>query len=403
MATHRMAPTWLVGLSNAPFGFNNGLIFYALPQLLAARHVPEQRIAGLTGVLVLPLILTVLIAPVLDVRFSRRFYAVVCCTLATGLSVSALLTQDNFPLFGTLLFFSMLSTGLFSAALGGWQASVIATARQPTLSAFYNIANIGAGGAMAAVAVPMIRSLPLPAACAVFACMMLLPMVVFLFMPAPGPDRRLARESFAGLLRAIASLFGRGEVLLVLALFLLPSSSFTMTNILSALGADYHTPERTVSLLNGAGVTFAGIFCCLVAGVLCRRLPLRRLYLGIGIVGGLFTLSLAVLPHVTFVYGLATVGENALQALAFTAMTAISLRTVGHGNALAATEMSILTASANVPLFYMQFIDSHAYKVHGLAGAYVTDAAISIVVCVGLLGFMWRVRARLRQVAAVPA
>ena len=59
----------------------------------------------------------------------------------------------------------------------------------------------------------------------------------------------MARESFSGLLRAIVSLFRRGEVILVLLLFGLPLSSFTLTNILPGLGGDFHTPERTVSLM----------------------------------------------------------------------------------------------------------------------------------------------------------
>ncbi len=36
MATPRIAPVWLIGLSGAPFGFYGGVLFYAVPQLLAA-------------------------------------------------------------------------------------------------------------------------------------------------------------------------------------------------------------------------------------------------------------------------------------------------------------------------------------------------------------------------------
>jgi len=95
----------------SPFGFYGGILFYAVPQLLAARHIPEERIASLTGLLILPGVLSFLVAPILDVRFSRRWYATVCCALATA----------------------ALAVGLFAAALGGWLASVIPSDRRPTL------------------------------------------------------------------------------------------------------------------------------------------------------------------------------------------------------------------------------------------------------------------------------
>ena len=249
---------------------------------------------------------------------------------------------------------------------------------------------------MAFLSVRMIRYFSLPAAVGLLACILLLPLTIFLLIPAPGPDRQLARESFSGLLRAITSLLRRSEVILVLLLLALPSSSFTLTNILGGLGGDFHTPERTVSLINGIGVTFAGIAASLLGGPLCARVPLRRLYLSVGIVGGMFTLSLLLLPHNPAAFTFATLGQNAFQALAFTVSTALALRTVGHGNALAATQYSILTCATNLPLFYMQFIDSHAYTLHGLAGAFTTDAGISIVVCAFLLGLLAWLRMRSR-------
>ncbi len=388
MATPRIAPVWLVGLSMSPFGFYGGILFYAVPQLLAARHVPEEHIAGLTGLLILPGVLSFLIAPILDVRFSRRWYAAVCCALATAGLAAGLLNQTDLRLFGVLMFVGFTFICLFGAALGGWLASVIPSDRRPELSSWLNVANIGAGGLMAFLSVRLIRHFSLPVAVGLLACFLLLPMTIFLLIPAPGPDRRLARESFSGLLRAISSLFRRSEVILVLLLLALPSSSFTLTNILGGLGGDFHTSERTVSLINGVGVTFAGIAASLLGGPLCARVPLRRLYLGVGIVGGMFTLSLLFLPHNPAAFTIATLGENAFQALAFTVGTALALRTVGHGNALAATEYSILTCAANLPLFYMQFIDSHAYTLHGLPGAFSADAGISIAVCACLLGLL---------------
>ena len=43
-------PVWLMGLSNTTLGLSTGTIFFVMPQLLAAEHVAEARIAAITAV-----------------------------------------------------------------------------------------------------------------------------------------------------------------------------------------------------------------------------------------------------------------------------------------------------------------------------------------------------------------
>lgn len=71
----RVPPVWLMGLSNATFGFSNGITFFVMPQLMAAVHVPEPRIAAITAIASSSNFWFVLFCPVLDVRFSHRWYA----------------------------------------------------------------------------------------------------------------------------------------------------------------------------------------------------------------------------------------------------------------------------------------------------------------------------------------
>ena len=49
MQSRTRAPIWLMGMTMLPFGILSGLTLFTLPQLLAARHVPEAEIAGLTA------------------------------------------------------------------------------------------------------------------------------------------------------------------------------------------------------------------------------------------------------------------------------------------------------------------------------------------------------------------
>ena len=81
------APLWLMGMSNLSFGLYAGFITLSLPQLLAAQHVPEARIAAITATVFSGGIWVFLLGPMLDVRFSRRAYATFFAALA-GLCLS---------------------------------------------------------------------------------------------------------------------------------------------------------------------------------------------------------------------------------------------------------------------------------------------------------------------------
>src|ERR1700733_12316428 len=74
-SNRRVPPVWLMGLSNSTVGLNAGIVFFVMPQLLAARHVPEARIAAITAAAMSSNFSTLLLVPMRDVRFSRRSYA----------------------------------------------------------------------------------------------------------------------------------------------------------------------------------------------------------------------------------------------------------------------------------------------------------------------------------------
>ena len=74
-ASPRSLPAFVMGLGNLVFGLTGGLALVTAPQLLAAQHVPEPEIASITAAALVPTFACFLLAPVLDVRFSRRGYA----------------------------------------------------------------------------------------------------------------------------------------------------------------------------------------------------------------------------------------------------------------------------------------------------------------------------------------
>jgi PAT family beta-lactamase induction signal transducer AmpG len=135
-------------------------------------------------------------------------------------------------------------------------------------------------------------------------------------------------------------------------------------------------------------VTAAGIFGSLMVPVLGRRARLLTVYLGIGIIGALSTLSLVVLPRTPTVFTIGFVAQNIWQSAGLAAGTALILSSIGKNNPLASTQFAILNAALATPLVYMQWIDGHAYGAWGLTGLYLTDGGLDLASCVLMIGLL---------------
>lgn len=71
----RVPPVWLMGLSNLTLGLTTGIVFFVLPQLLAAVHVSEVKIAAITAVAMSPNFWAVVFSPMLLPKFVRKALA----------------------------------------------------------------------------------------------------------------------------------------------------------------------------------------------------------------------------------------------------------------------------------------------------------------------------------------
>jgi len=386
----RIPPVWLMGLSNASLGLISGIIYFAIPQLLAARHVPESRIAWMTAAALAPNFLSIPLGPILDVRFSRRWYATTFAALESILVVVAILNLDHLAILTAAMVLGAGAAILSATALGGWLSTVTEVDEKSRLSAWINIALICGIGVTSALGGELVRHLPVWLAAGLLGLLVFSPATIFLIMPAPGPDRRLAAESFIQFNREVLELLRRREVLIALMLFISPCGSFALTNLLGGIGNDFHASARMVSLAGGVGAIIPGILGCLFYPVIARRMPLRLLYLANGVAGGLFTFGLILLPHASWVFALALFGIFLFQAMSFAIQCGIIFETIGQDNPLAATTFTFLIGAVNVPLTYMMLIDGRAYTYGGVAGSFAADAGISIATCLVIGTVLYR-------------
>jgi PAT family beta-lactamase induction signal transducer AmpG len=381
----------LLGLTNLPLGVTGAIGLLVAPEVLAARHVPETTIANVTALQLVGTFSFFLVAPLLDVQFSRRTYAIAMTLACAALTVASLASFSNVGTLGVWLFLCGMAANLNQSALGGWFGSVLPEETDAPLGAWFTIANVAGFGITSVVGIELVNHQPLWLAAPILASFNLVALPVIFFVHPPKSERRRLHESFGRFGRELRELPGRTEVRQMFLLLILPCASFALTNTLGGLGADYHASEELIAAIAGIGVTLAGLFGSLSVPFLNRKAPLLIVYLGIGFVGGLSTLSLIFLPRTPIVFTFAFVTQNIWQAAALATGTALVLASLGKDSPVASTQFAVLTAAMTAPIAYMQWLDGHAYGAHGLTGMFLTDGGLDILACtlMSLLFIHW--------------
>ena len=388
----RKLPVWLLGFANLPLGITGAVALLITPQVLAARHVPETTIANVTTLGLAGTFAFFLVAPILDVGFSRKTYAIAMSVAAAILTFLAVMSFSTVALLGSLLFLCLLVANLNTAAIGGWFGSVLPAEDDAPLGGWMTVANFGGFGVVSIVGILLVNHEPLWLAATLLGSLNLIPMAIIVAVQPPTEDRRRMIDSFGNFASDLLQLARRSYVRRLLLLLALPCASFALTNTLGGLGADYGASEKMIAMIAGIGVTVAGVVGSLSVPIIGRRVPLLALYLAIGMVGGLFTLSLLVLPHTPAVYAAGFVTQNLWQSAALATGNALILSGIGKNNPLASTQFAVLSAAMSAPITYMQWIDGQAYSAGGLARLYITDGGLDLAACLimaGLFLLLW--------------
>ena len=156
----RLPPIWMMGLCNLPFGIFGAVMTMALPQLLAARGVSEQQIASVTAISFIPGFSYFIVAPLLDVQFSRKCYAYALAFIAASSLFLSLICSDNLTLLSVFLFTGFLAIQLFNSAIGGWLGSLVPSQDESRLGAWITVAGVGGFGITSMGAITLLRELP---------------------------------------------------------------------------------------------------------------------------------------------------------------------------------------------------------------------------------------------------
>jgi MFS transporter, PAT family, beta-lactamase induction signal transducer AmpG len=377
---------WLMGFTNSIYGFAYAVVLVTVPQLLAAHGVAEPVIANLTALALIVSLAAFAVAPVLDTLMSRRAWAIALAFAVSGLTFLVLTLPNASPILAPLLAADALVASLYCAAIGGWLGAALPKGSDETIGTWFTIGN-GFGFGLGAISQFWLMShLPNTLGAATIAGATLVPLAIMPLMPAPNAGRRAVHESFGNLARDLAQLVRRPVVLRILLMFVLPCAAFTLTNAFGGIGRDFHASEGLVDVANGIGATVIGFVASLAARLLLKRLPAPLLYLGIGVIGAAFTLSLLALARTPTTYLMAVVGENMAQSIAQVSQNAIVFRSIPEGSPLASSQFGLLSTALVIPYAYMQMLDGYGYKLAGgVAGSFAMDAVVSLAACILLL------------------
>jgi hypothetical protein len=112
-----------------------------------------------------------------------------------------------------------------------------------------------------------------------------------------------------------------------------------------------------------------------------------------------FAVGLIMSPRTLVAFAIGVLGYNFCQGVNYTAFSALEYEIVGPANPLAATQIGLLTASANLPISYMTALAGRVYSAHGLNGMLAVDAGMSVLTGTVLLIILSRLGRRKALIA----
>jgi len=388
----RIPPDFVTGMGTLTFGLVVGFSMTAMPFLLSKAGVSVDQIAAVSATAMSPTFFTFLLTPIVDVGFTRRFYAFALAA-ATAASLGGalfLLSPARLPLFTGLLFFATLCVVLQGNAVGGWTTEFVPDERRGKVGGWQNAANLGGGAAGSMLVMSLARSMAIETLAILMTALVLLSSLVLLWFPRPRMPVLRLKEIFGGTFRSVVRTSRQPNVLTGFLLFLLPAASVAATNLFSGLGKDFAARPERVIWTTGAGVALFSSIGALLGGYLADRVDRKTLYLSGGVLAGLCSVSLALLPHTETAFVAGVLTYNAIAGISYAAFSALSLELAGIGNPTAATQLGLFAAATNGAIVYMTWSDGQGYRLFGIRGLFLVDGFAGLLASAGLLIFLRR-------------
>ncbi len=376
-----MPGAWIVGLAVFPFGLVAGFTITALPFLLTHLGVKLDRVAAMSGTVMMPTVWGFLLQPVVDTGLTRRAYAWLTAVAAAICVAAALfvLSPTHLGPATVLLLLAELAVVLYAGAVGGWTAQFTPDPLRGSVSGWTNVANLGGGalGSMAVMSlVPHIALHWLGLGLAVCIILGAAPTLLF---PEPVQSRFHFRQIFTDALKTTWRACKTKEVLTGFCLFLVPASAEAAINLFSGMGDNFHASSSTVIWVTGAGCAITASVGALLGGYAANHLSRGYLYLSAGLATSFVSVTMALTPHTPIVFILGVLAYNGIAGVAYSAFNALGFQLVGQESPVASTQLGLFAAATNFAIVYMTWADGLGFKHFGTRGMLLTDGLASMI------------------------
>ncbi len=376
-----MPGAWIVGLAVFPFGLVAGFTITALPFLLTHLGVKLDRVAAMSGTVMLPTVWGFLLQPVVDTGLTRRAYAWLTAVAAAICIAAALfvLSPTHLGPATVLLLLAELAVVLYAGAVGGWTAQFTPDPLRGSVSGWTNVANLG-GGALGSMAVmSLVPHIALHWLGLGLAVCIILGAVPTLLFPEPVQSRFHFRQIFTDALKTTWRACKTKEVLTGFCLFLVPASAEAAINLFSGMGDNFHASSSTVIWVTGAGCAITASVGALLGGYAANHLSRGYLYLSAGLATSFVSVTMALTPHTPIVFILGVLAYNGIAGVAYSAFNALGFQLVGQESPVASTQLGLFAAATNFAIVYMTWADGLGFKHFGTRGMLLTDGLASMI------------------------
>lgn len=402
--TQRWSWPPLFGLLEFQFGAAVGFLQTAVPYWLKQDGVSLVAIGALSGAAFSPHAWKVAWVPLLDLG-SRRKTWYIACTIATALLLFACAVlpdpAKHLGVYGALLFALQATASTAHAALNGLMAITTRAEDKGRTGGWQMAGNVGSTSLIGALTIALASRWSPPVVGTALAVITLGSGLGILWVH----EQRTAAEAIGSFVRKLLGQFGEivkdlvrtaisRDGIATLVLCLVPVSCGALTNLFSAMAADYQVDEHWVELINGPGMGVTGAVGSLIGGFCADRLNRKLNYALWGGITGLCALAMAAGPMNPTTYFWGTLSYSLANGAGFAAFAGMVLEMV-KGGAAVTTKYTLFVAASNLAISYTTALDGRASVFRGIGtrasiafDGMITYAGIAVVI--GLFFFLRR-------------
>jgi MFS family permease len=364
-----------------PFGAVGGYLGGVLAYQLKGSGVSTAEIAALFGLGILPNVLKVLWAPLVDTLFNPKgWFAIGALLLGLGVAVMGVIppTRASLIYLGPLFFLLNFAATFVAIAADALMAHATSPEEKGRAGGWSQAGNVGGGPAiggglglwLAIHASPLIGSVVVGAV--IVACA--LPLI---WLPRPSQDHRHPNylKSLLGVgLDAWRVARSRAGVLALLIL-LLPLGTGIAASFFPAISREWRATADLVSLMSTLG-GFTAIFGAVIGGYVCDWMDRKAAYVLFSVIQAGICVGMALAPRTPELFAIFNLAYAATTGMAYAAYAAVTLETIGGG--AAATKFNLMASVANAPLYYVNAIEGPVQTRFGSAAMLFAEAGLAV-------------------------